>query len=435
MSTLHAIVRNEAKQRLADARYRAKRARERVTALEQLKLAIAAAPAPPSIADELFPLEAAEVVVPEPAPAATEPVETGELPAAAPNLASLVAGPEDGMIVMLGRAAATGASPPVISDVDAAPSSIAAPDVPTLAPKAPVIDPLPAIIATSYIPPPVPVTELPYVIVPAAPVKNAVPAMTMIGRPVSGTVPSGVIPVGRPIEGSTVAAPILRAVGKKASIDPADALAERHLADAIAREEEWRRIAEAERAAQSAPPVPARASSAKELRRRALEEMFAAIAEERHFLKQQNGVVVVGPHLLALFGLSQSDMTEAAMLRRLSELADSQAAEISQIATHVRASPHDIVPDGDGWRLGDAAPDDIRLLVAAWRNDSTMQQALGRLVATRSDMASPSIGARTAANPEGTARRESDQSGANETRNAPSVARRFLLLPGRGMRD
>lgn len=430
-----AIARNEAKQRLADARYRAKRARERVNALEQLKLAITAAPAAPSIEAELFPEEAAEVIVPEPAPAATGSVETVELPAAAPNPASFAAAPEDGMIGMLGRAATTGSSPPVISDFDAAPGSIVAPDVLALAPKAPVVDPLPAIIATSYLPPPVPVAEPPYVIVPAAPVTNAVPAMTTIGRPVSVTVPPGVIPVGRPIGGSTVAAPILWVVGKKASIDPADALAEQHLADAIARAEEGRRIAEAERAEQSAPPMPARASSAKELRRRALEEMFAAIAEERHFLKQQNGVVVVEPHLLALFGLSQSDMTEAAVLGRLSELADRQAAEISQIASHVRASPHDIVPDGDGWRLDDAAPDDIRLLVAAWRNDATLQQALGRLVATRPDMASPSIGARTAADPKGTARRESDQPGANQIRAVPSVARRFPLLPGQGMGD
>ncbi len=430
-----AIVRNEAKQRLADARYRAKRALERVTALEQLKLAIAAAPAAPSIEAELFSEQAAEVVVPEPAPAATGSVETGELPAAAPNLVSLAAAPEDGMIIMLARAAATGASPPVISDVVAAPRSIAAPDVLALAPKAPVIDPLPAIIATSYLPPPVPVAEPPYVIVPAAPVMNAVPAMTTIGRPVSGTVPPGVIPVGRPIDGSTVAAPILWAVGKKASIDPADALAEQHLADAIAREDERRRISEAERAVQPAQPMPARASSAKELRLRALEEMFATIAEERHFLKQQNGVVVVEPHLLAEFGFSRSDMVEAAVQRRLSELADRQAAEISQIASHVRASPHDIVPDGDGWRLDDAAPDDIRLLVAAWRNDATLQQALGRLVATRPDMASPSIGARTAADPKGTARSESDQSGASQIRNVPSVARRFPLLPGQGMGD
>ncbi|MCI1142049.1 hypothetical protein MOP88_06650 [Sphingomonas sp. WKB10] len=128
-------------------------------------------------------------------------------------------------------------------------------------------------------------------------------------------------------------------------------------------------------------------------------------------------------------------MVEAAVQRRLSELADRQAAEISQIASHVRASPHDIVPDGDGWRLDDAAPDDIRLLVAAWRNDATLQQALGRLVATRPDMASPSIGARTAADPKGTARSESDQSGASQIRNVPSVARRFPLLPGQGMGD
>lgn len=163
--------------------------------------------------------------------------------------------------------------------------------------------------------------------------------------------------------------------------------------------------------------------------------MFATIEEERHFLKQQNGLVVVEAHLLALFGLSQSDMTEAAVRRRLSELADRQAAEISQIASYVRASPHDIVPDGDGWRLDDAAPDDVRLLVAAWRNDATLQQALGRVVATRPDMASPSIGSLTAADPKGTARRESDQSGANQIRNVPSVARRFPLLPGQGMGD
>jgi hypothetical protein len=160
--------------------------------------------------------------------------------------------------------------------------------------------------------------------------------------------------------------------------------------------------------------------TAEDQRRQALDDMLAAIAEERHFLGRERGLVVVPPHILARFGLSPADVAGDEARRRIANLADRQAGEVSQIATHVRTSPHDIVPDGEGWRLRDTAPADIRLLVKAWRNDATMQQALGRIV-----------GARSAEAPV----RDTVRPGAEETGHTSRIVRRFPGLPGYGMGD
>lgn len=110
----------------------------------------------------------------------------------------------------------------------------------------------------------------------------------------------------------------------------------------------------------------------------ALSRLFAAIADERHFLVENQGVPTVDPALLARFGLSPADVGGEDARRRLDELASRQNEEVSQIAVFVSRSRHHIVPDGDGWLLDDAAPSDIRRMVLAWRNDRTVQAALGR---------------------------------------------------------
>jgi len=128
-------------------------------------------------------------------------------------------------------------------------------------------------------------------------------------------------------------------------------------------------------------------ASAETQRQQALEDMLAAIADERHYLEQQKGEPAVAPAMIARFGLLPSDVAGAEIRSRLATLAERQAAELSQIATFVQKSPHLIVPDDDGWQLDGTAPADIRGLVAAWRHDATMQQALGRIVAAQPDRA------------------------------------------------
>lgn len=155
-------------------------------------------------------------------------------------------------------------------------------------------------------------------------------------------------------------------------------------------------------------------------RERALTAMITAIAEERHSLSREGSLVVVPPHILARFGLSPADVAGDEARRRIANLADRQAIEISQIATHVQTSPHDIVSDGEGWRLRDTAPADIRLLVQAWRNDATMQQVLGRTVRARSAEAPI---------------RNTVRPGAEESGDTSRIVRRFPGLPGYGMGD
>jgi hypothetical protein len=125
--------------------------------------------------------------------------------------------------------------------------------------------------------------------------------------------------------------------------------------------------------------------SAETQRQKALEDMLAAIADERHYLKQEKGEPAVDPAMIARFGLLPKDVAGAATRSRLATLAERQAVELSKIATFVQKSPHVIVPDDDGWQLDGTAPADIRGLVAAWRNEAMMQQALGRIVAAQPD--------------------------------------------------
>lgn len=121
--------------------------------------------------------------------------------------------------------------------------------------------------------------------------------------------------------------------------------------------------------------------SAETQRQKALEDMLAAIADERHYLNQEKGEPAIDPAMLDRFGVLPADLAGEEARSRIANLAERQAAELSQIAAYVEQSPHSIVPDDDGWQLDGAAPANIRRLVAAWRNDAMMQQALGRIVA------------------------------------------------------
>lgn len=119
-------------------------------------------------------------------------------------------------------------------------------------------------------------------------------------------------------------------------------------------------------------------------RQHRLEQLFDAIACERHYLAKGQGVRVVDPKLLARFHLAPDDVAGDEARKRLADIAEQQAAEVSQIAAYVRRSPHHIVSDGEGWLLEERAPAHIRNLVAVWRNDATMQRALGRVAGVRS---------------------------------------------------
>ena len=134
-----------------------------------------------------------------------------------------------------------------------------------------------------------------------------------------------------------------------------------------------------------AQPVPAihPAAVAEADRSLALARLFTAIIEERHLLMKHRAAPVVDPVLLERFGVTVADLAGDDARKRLATIAERQTVEVSQIATYVRQAPHNIVPDGEGWLLDDAAPTDIRKLVAAWRNDATMQRALGRAAGPR----------------------------------------------------
>lgn len=142
-------------------------------------------------------------------------------------------------------------------------------------------------------------------------------------------------------------------------------------------------------------PLPASAmpqAAPQDRRERSLTAMIAAIAEERHYLDRSMGIPVVGADILARFGLSPADVAGEDAKKRLETVAERQLDEVVRIANHVKAAPHDIVADGDGWLLDEAAPADVRQLVAAWRNDPTIQQALGRAAAVpagRSSLPAP----------------------------------------------
>ena len=145
------------------------------------------------------------------------------------------------------------------------------------------------------------------------------------------------------------------------------------------RREDERR--ERERVDAERATIEAERVAADDHRRRTVAKLFAAIAEERHYLAKQNGSPVVGSSLLARFGLTPADITGEAERKQIALLAERQATEISKIAIHVERSPEDLVRHGDGWLLADSAPADVRALAAAWRQDVTMQRALGRAAA------------------------------------------------------
>lgn len=633
------IARNEARQRRAEARERSRKACERLDALERLKRAIEAMPASPSMTGDLADLVEGAVPAPEMAPVAATPMMVTNIPVLAsvpiilpkivpdaeatapcladgpplavvdrpaPDLASSPSTADDlsaatflsnvapsidmpaaRVTVAVASAPTMGTTLPAVSDFAVAPdSAIVVNAFGGLGSEAPTADAVPVIAATGYSAPRMVGTALSNREPTVAPPIDVVPALTEAGRALATIAPPVVTLFGSPARYPSVGSPIISAVGRQASIDPADEVTEQLLADAIDREEARRRAAaieEAEQrdrrngdaagfealrredewlgqddegrytvsdaalrasglsrvdlhtpAAQAAleaigfgqvdrlgpvlddrsgrpvfhvdggairlddrfpaglrddvtrwgdnphfrafavkiwpelrealVPAPNAATAAEEQRRRARDELFSAIAEERHSLGREHGAVVVHPRLLARFGLSPADVTGEAERKRIAELADRQAAEVSQIASHVQTSPQDIVPDGDGWRLDDTAPADVRMLVAAWRNDATMQQALGRAATARPAVAPPKDVAQPAAEHLGAAWRrarlareramaESDaverrdgnglaqpgrrivRPGAEDLGDTSYVARRFPGLPGRGIGD
>ena len=125
--------------------------------------------------------------------------------------------------------------------------------------------------------------------------------------------------------------------------------------------------------------------------RQALAGLFTAITEERHYLPKENGVPVVDPELLARFDLAPTDVAGADARKRIAYIADQQSIELLKIRDYVDRSPHHIVRNGEGWTFDDRAPADIRDLAEAWRNDATLQRALGYVVAAVPVEAPPRI--------------------------------------------
>ena len=114
----------------------------------------------------------------------------------------------------------------------------------------------------------------------------------------------------------------------------------------------------------------------------ALDQLFWAIREERHYVAAENGGRVVEPDLLARFGLTCDDVASNDVQRRLAAIAANQTSELSQIGTYVRESPNMVVKIGNHWVLAENAPEDMQDLVKAWCNDRWLQNALARVAAT-----------------------------------------------------
>ena len=217
-------------------------------------------------------------------------------------------------------------------------------------------------------------------ILPVAPLdRGAAPRAITMSPAIAMPTRVVVTPTTRPLQPVTPPAPTvdLASIGRVIT----------RVVDARRRDDERRdrELADAERASAAA----AERTAAGDRQREALASLFAAIAEERHFLAKDKGVPVVDPRLLARFGLTPADVASDAARKRIAKIAELHAVEVARIATYVEQAPHHLVRDGDGWMLDAAAPADVRALVAAWQRDATMQRALGRVVAARPAEAPP----------------------------------------------
>ncbi len=123
--------------------------------------------------------------------------------------------------------------------------------------------------------------------------------------------------------------------------------------------------------------------------RLALQRLFAAIIEERHYVTTANDRRVVEANLLARFGVSQEDVSQDKAQERLAEIAQRQAGELSRLGSYVHEAPGDLRQNGDHWVLSETAPADVRDLVLAWRNDRRVQDALASAAATRPERTAP----------------------------------------------
>ena len=113
-------------------------------------------------------------------------------------------------------------------------------------------------------------------------------------------------------------------------------------------------------------------------RQRALAELLLAIEEERHLVVVSEREHMVDPGVLKRFGVARADLTVAEVQARLATIAVQQAGELARIQGYVMRSPMHLRHERGLWLLDDAAPDDMRELVAAWANDPTVQRALER---------------------------------------------------------
>lgn len=122
-----------------------------------------------------------------------------------------------------------------------------------------------------------------------------------------------------------------------------------------------------------------------------MEAMLEAIERERHYVAREDGRRIVDAAVLDRFGVHQEDIKEESAQVRLETIAAKQNGEVSRIATHVDAHPEHLHRRNGRWTLSEHAPVEVRELVDAWRDDSTMQAALARVAATARPSAEASI--------------------------------------------
>lgn len=116
-------------------------------------------------------------------------------------------------------------------------------------------------------------------------------------------------------------------------------------------------------------------------RREALDRLLLTIEHDRHYTARRQGRYAVDPVLLVQFGLSERDVVDDPVQERLARIAERHNGELARIQSFLLGKPNLLRLERGRWMLDDAAPDDLRDHVRAWRHDSAVQAAFARLAA------------------------------------------------------
>ena len=126
---------------------------------------------------------------------------------------------------------------------------------------------------------------------------------------------------------------------------------------------------------------PADARDTAETRRRTdervLEALFDMLAEKKRLLvKRKDSRLTVPTDLINRAGLSEGQIDEPHVQKRLSGEMDRQRNELEAIAPFAAPSPGErLISTSSGWRLSGDAPEQIRFAAFNWREDAAVQNA------------------------------------------------------------